>query len=132
MKQVIQSVALALMLVLLASPAAALAMCAGMERSEHCPQEQPAAHCPECPEDNSPVFQQQPVSRDEPCCALSPARPAPSTDAQGPTFAAAGVPVVRTLAAHAPALPAPPPQHREAVFLPPAESPQAVLCTFLI
>lgn len=131
-KRAFQSVALALMLALLASPAAALAMCPGMERSEHCPQEQPAMHCPQCPEDSSAAFQQQPVPMDETCCVLAPARPAPRTEVQGPTFAPLSMPLVRMLAAHTPALPTPPPRMREAVFLLPAESPQAVLCTFLI
>lgn len=126
-----QSVALALTLALLASPAAALAMCAGMERVEHCPQ--PAMHCPDCPEDErTAAIQPQPMPMDSDCCAMAPARPAPRTDLQTPTFAPAGVPAVRTLAAIAPALPTPPQPHREAVFLLPADSPQAVLCTFLI
>jgi hypothetical protein len=130
MQRALQSVALALVLALLASPAAALAMCASMEQPGPCPQ--PAMHCPDCPDDSSPSFEQQPAPMDGSCCAVAPARPAPRTDLQGPTFAPASVPAARTLVASAPALSNFRLQRREAVFLHPAESPQAVLCTFLI
>ncbi len=130
MKRLLQSVALALGLALLASPAAALAMCASMEQPGQCPQA--AMHCPDCPDDSSPSFQQQPVPMGGSCCAMAPARPAPRTDLQGPALAPAVVPAVRAIAAISPALPTPPPPQREAVFLPTAESPQAVLCTFLV
>lgn len=130
MQRVLQSVALALVLALLASPAAAVAMCASMEQPGPCPQ--PAMHCPDCPDNGGTAsLEQQPVPMDGSCCAMAPARPSPRTDLQGPTFAPAVVPAVR-MAAISPALPTPPPQRREAVFLLPAESPQALLCTFLI
>ncbi len=131
MKRVLQSVAWALVLALLASPAAAAAMCASMEQPAQC--SQPAMHCPDCPEPGGTVsLQQQPVPMDGSCCTMAPARPAPRTDVQAPATLAAGIPVVQAAVADSPALPTPPPQRREAVFLLPAESPQAVLCTFLI
>lgn len=130
-KWALQSVALALTLALLASPAAALAMCAAMNQPGHCPE--PAMHCPDCPDNDAAAsLEQQPAPMDGSCCALSPARPSPRTDLQGPTLAPAGIPAVRTLVAATPALPTPPLPRRESVFLLPAESPQAVLCTFLI
>lgn len=130
-KSVFRSVALALTLALLASPAAAVAMCAAMGQPDKC--SQPAMHCPDCPDNDAAAsFEQQPVPMDGSCCAMAPARPAPRTDLQGPTLAPAGVPAVRTLVAAVPTLPSPPLPQRETVFLLPAESPQAVLCTFLI
>ncbi len=131
MKRALQSVALALMLALLASPAAALIHCASMEHPGQC--QQPAMHCPECPDsDPATSLEQQPVPMDGSCCAMAPARPSPRTDLQGPTLAPAGVPLVRTMVATAPALLAPRLQSHEALFRLPAESSQAVLCTFLI
>lgn len=132
MKRAFQSVAVALTLALLAAPAMALAMCARMSAAERCPS-MPAEHCANCPESAaSTSMEQQPVPMNGPCCALSPARPAPRTDLQGATVLHASVAPMKTLAGVAPALPAPPPGSREAVLLPPSHSPQAVLCTFLI
>lgn len=132
MQRAFHSVAVALMLALLAAPAAALAMCARMSAAEHCPS-MPAEHCADCPESaETASMEQQPMPMDGSCCALAPARPAPRTDLQGPAVAHPGVAPMKTLAVAAPALPAPPPERRDAVFLVPAESPQAVLCTFLI
>lgn len=131
MPRTVQSVALALVLALLASPAAAVAMCLSVENPGPCPQA--AMHCPDCPDhDGTASLEQQPIPMDGSCCAMAPARPAPRTDLQGPTLAPPVVPAVRAAAAVSPALPTPPLQQREAVFLQTAESPQAVLCTFLI
>ncbi len=132
MKRALQSVALALMLALLASPAAALIHCASMQQPGPC--QQPAMHCPDCPEpeEDAASIGQQPMPMDGPCCHMRPAQPSPRADMQAPAPAGTAMPVVRTVATISPALPAPPPQRREAVFLLPAQSPQAVLCTFLI
>lgn len=132
MKRAFQSVAVALMMALLASPAMALAMCAGMSAAEHCPS-MPAEHCADCPESaETASMEQQPMPMDGSCCALSPARPVPRTDLQGPTVLHASVVPVKALAMAAAALPHSPSEPRDAVFLGPAHSPQAVLCTFLI
>lgn len=134
MERILQSVALALVLALLASPAAAVARCASMQpQTAHCPH-QPALHCPDCPEPEGAAASvgQQPLPMDGPCCHMAPARPSPRTDVQAPAPVGTGIPLVRTITVISPALPAPPPPQREAVFLLPAESPQAVLCIFLI
>lgn len=132
MKRAFQSVALGVMLALLAAPAAALAMCAGMSMAEHCPS-MPAEHCAACPE-SAPVasLEQQPVPMDGSCCAVSPARPVPRTDLQGPAVSHPGIAPAKAFAVAAPTLPAPPSESTDAVLLAPAPSPQAVLCTFLI
>ncbi|MBZ5648394.1 MAG: hypothetical protein LAN37_14365 [Acidobacteriia bacterium] len=132
MKRAFQSVALALLMALLAAPAAAMVMCAGMSAAEHCPS-MPAERCADCPESGATAsMEQQPMPMDGSCCALSPARPVPRTDLQGPAVSHASVAPMKTLALAAPALPTPPSEVRDAVFLTPAHSPQAVLCTFLI